>query len=90
MKDGEVIRTPSRPLIENLDILKEPAWDLLNSPPDGVYLLETSRGCPHGCTFCETTRFYGRRWRARSPELVARDVARLVEDERSLGHTDCG
>ncbi len=79
MKNGEVIRTPSRPLIENLDSLKEPAWDLLNSPPDGVYLLETSRGCPHGCTFCETTRFYGRRWRAKSPELVAREVARLVE-----------
>ena len=79
MKDGEVIRTPPRPLIENLNNLKEPAWDLLTPPPDGVYLLETSRGCPHGCTFCETTRFYGRRWRAKSPELVAKDVARLVE-----------
>ncbi len=84
MVDGKVVRTSSRALIENLDGLKEPAWDQLNPPRDGVYLLETSRGCPHGCTFCETTRFYGRRWRARSPEIVARDVARLVESRGAM------
>lgn len=84
LRDGEVHRTPPRPLIGDLDELREPARSLTGPPPDGVFTLETSRGCPHGCTFCETTRFFGRRWRARSPEAVARDVARLVEDEGAV------
>ena len=77
-RDGALIKTPQRPLIQSLDCLQEPARDLAGEPPDGIFLLETSRGCPHGCTFCETTRFHGRRWRARSPELVAEDIRHLV------------
>lgn len=77
-RDGALIKTPQRPLIQSLDSLQEPARDLAGEPPDGIFLLETSRGCPHGCTFCETTRFHGRQWRARSPELVAEDIRHLV------------
>lgn len=67
-------------LVDDLDALPPPARDLMPSSPDGVHLIETSRGCPHACSFCETTRFYGRRWRFRSPETVAEEVRRLVED----------
>lgn len=77
--DGVPVITPPQPLIEPLDSLNPPARHLIPPPPDGVHLLETSRGCPHGCAFCETTRFYGRRWRSRSPEIVARDIRGLVE-----------
>lgn len=73
------IMPPAAP-IDDLDALPPPARDLMTSAPDGVHLLETSRGCPHACSFCETTRFYGRRWRHRSPERVAADVRRLVEE----------
>ncbi len=64
--------------------MQEPARDLAGVPPDGIFLLETSRGCPHGCTFCETTRFHGRRWRPRSPELVAFDIRHLVESHNAV------
>jgi len=43
-----------------------------------VTMLETSRGCPHGCVFCETTRFHGGVWRARTPENVVKDINLLV------------
>jgi anaerobic magnesium-protoporphyrin IX monomethyl ester cyclase len=42
-------------------------------------MVETSRGCPHRCSFCETTRFHGSRWRARSPQKVVRDIRGLVQ-----------
>jgi len=74
-----MVTTAPRTLVDPLDLLGTPARHLIPPPPDGIFLLETSRGCPHGCTFCETTRFYGRRWRARSPEVVARDIQSLVE-----------
>jgi anaerobic magnesium-protoporphyrin IX monomethyl ester cyclase len=79
LEGSDIFTTAPRALINPLDLLKPPARHLIASPPDGIFLLETSRGCPHGCAFCETTRFYGRRWRARSPEIVARNIWSLVE-----------
>jgi len=81
---GDMVVSPPRELIDPLDRLRPPARHLIPPPPDGVYLLETSRGCPHGCAFCETTRFYGRRWRARSPEHVAHDIQSLVRSGASV------
>jgi len=76
---GECRTTPAMRLIEPLDSLNPPARDLMPPPVNQVHLLETSRGCPHACRFCETTRFYGRHWRPMSPVRVARDVRDLVE-----------
>jgi len=79
-RDGDLVLGPPRPPIRPLDALPPPARDLTPPPADGIHLLETSRGCPHACAFCETTRFYGRAWRPRSPRRVAAEVRRLVED----------
>ena len=38
-----------------------------------------SRGCPHGCSFCSTSAFFGRKYRRRSPENVAREIAALPD-----------
>jgi radical SAM superfamily enzyme YgiQ (UPF0313 family) len=81
---GQLLKGPPRPLIARLDDLPSPARDLIREPADGVYLLETSRGCPHDCAFCETTRFYGRRWRPRSPERVVADIRALVYDHEAM------
>jgi anaerobic magnesium-protoporphyrin IX monomethyl ester cyclase len=42
----------------------------------------TSRGCPGGCRFCSSSRFFGLRWRARSPEAV---LAELEEVRHRYG-----
>lgn len=76
----EIVAGPKQQLIRRLDDLQPPARDLMPEPPDGVHLMETSRGCPHSCNFCETTRFYGKTWRPYSPERVAAEVQRLVND----------
>jgi anaerobic magnesium-protoporphyrin IX monomethyl ester cyclase len=77
--DGELRIGPPQPLVEPLDSLPHPARHLMPTPRDGVHLMETSRGCPHLCAFCETTRFHGREWRPHSPARVAEEAARLVE-----------
>ena len=77
LRNGNILKTPPRPLISSLDRLPQPARDL-DGQKSSIVLLETSRGCPHGCIFCETSRFHGRVWRARSPDLVVKDVRHLV------------
>ncbi len=69
-----IIVNPRRKFIENLDRLPFPAFDLLANFPRGYrppflnYLrgpcasVTTSRGCPHGCIFCDRAVF-GNRYR---------------------------
>jgi len=77
--NGRLVNGPSRPPISPLDTLNEPARDLLAPPGDGIHMMETSRGCPHSCEFCETTRFFGTRWRPYTPERVVQESKRLVD-----------
>lgn len=77
--EGEPCVGPNTQLIQPLDQLPPPARDLIPLPKNGIHLLETSRGCPYRCGFCETTRFFGNTWRAFSPKWVATEVKRLVD-----------
>jgi radical SAM superfamily enzyme YgiQ (UPF0313 family) len=37
-------------------------------------MLEGSRGCPFGCSFCHTTQFWKRRWRPRPVAAILEDM----------------
>lgn len=54
-KNGQIIKNPMRPLIENLDELPYPDKDLyfdqLPHTKD-YYLTMATRGCPYRCTYC--------------------------------------
>ncbi|MBC7129905.1 cobalamin B12-binding domain-containing protein [Candidatus Bathyarchaeota archaeon] len=82
-KDGEIIRNPDRPFIQNLDELPFPAFHHLSLKKYQVfgknYLpIITSRGCPFQCTFCMAHKMCGRRFRARSPKNVVDELEILV------------
>ncbi|HET7826874.1 MAG TPA: radical SAM protein [Anaeromyxobacter sp.] len=75
---GGVVRTRDAALVEDLDALPLPAYDLYPALRRGAPLpLEVGRGCPFSCTFCSTSRFFGRTFRMRS-------AARIVADMRFL------
>ncbi len=74
-------------LIENLDSLPIPAYDLidLNKFYESVFIrfpaatMITSRGCPNYCVFCSYPQtIYGRKFRAMSPERVLKEIKYLV------------
>lgn len=82
--DGITVN-PSRELIEDLDTLPFPAWDLIPMHrytastwfPNKVKQytnIFTSRGCPYGCTFCGAKTTWTRKFRARSPENVVDEM----------------
>ncbi len=60
-ENGEVIRTPPRDVISDLDKLPMPDYSyasrLLKDYKMGF--LVTSRGCPVRCTFCSTSSYWG-------------------------------
>lgn len=48
-----------------------------DKPYSRLGLVETGRGCVHGCEFCSITRFFNRQYRARPIQDVLDDVASL-------------
>ncbi|MGW8271848.1 MAG: B12-binding domain-containing radical SAM protein [Thermodesulfovibrionales bacterium] len=82
---GSVVKTPDADLPE-LAQLPHPARDLLGVGRYGklemggrkMTPIITSRGCPYDCSFCASSSFSGRRWRARAPEQVLREIEEIV------------
>jgi anaerobic magnesium-protoporphyrin IX monomethyl ester cyclase len=87
-KDGAVIRTPPRNILENLDVLPLPAWDLLDIDQyrkawlerHGYFSLNlvTTRGCPFHCNWCAKP-IYGQVYHSRSPEKVVEELLLLKQ-----------
>jgi anaerobic magnesium-protoporphyrin IX monomethyl ester cyclase len=71
-EDGKPAHTGDRPFIDNLDILPDPDWELLDIPAyKSNITLNSSRGCPYRCTFCYNQKFNkGRRSEFSAPRVV--------------------
>jgi anaerobic magnesium-protoporphyrin IX monomethyl ester cyclase len=84
-KDGAVVNTGNRPLLDDLDILPFPARDLtpyhrythLMAKHQPITTMFTSRGCPYKCTFCDRPHL-GKNFRARSPKSVVDEMEEIV------------
>ncbi|HII61320.1 B12-binding domain-containing radical SAM protein [Pyrococcus horikoshii] len=81
-ENGKVRNEPPRPLIQNVDEIPIPSYDLLpmdkykaDGVPFGVVM--TSRGCPFNCVFCSSSLQFGKRWRGHSVERVIEELSIL-------------
>jgi anaerobic magnesium-protoporphyrin IX monomethyl ester cyclase len=76
---GEIVETPRRPLIMDLDLLPWPAWDLLRLKDYHVPLVHTTRGCVGHCKFCCEGEGIANRVRFRSIPHIAAEISYLYE-----------
>ncbi len=93
-KDGKVQHNPNRPLDRNLDQWPFPdreslGIDFVESMPldvpavlslDRFTTMQTSRGCPWPCIFCDIPIFNEGKWRSRSPQHVVDEFRQLQKD----------
>jgi radical SAM superfamily enzyme YgiQ (UPF0313 family) len=81
-----IIKTPGRPVLKDLDSLPFPAWDLVDMSQyraswlkhAGYFSLNmsTTRGCPFKCNWCAKP-IYGNRYNSRSPQNVVEEIKML-------------
>lgn len=82
-RGGGTVRGPERPLIEDLSILPSPYLDGTFKVRTGDQLvLETSRGCPLQCRFCDWQNHQPRRWFPPSRALA--EVTRVAEQASGI------
>ena len=92
-KDGKVVHNPNRPIDRNLDQWPFPdreslKLDFVESMPldvpavlsmDKFTTMQTSRGCPWPCVFCDIPIFNEGKWRSRSAQHVVDEFKHLQE-----------
>ncbi len=81
--DGQIKSTPDAPLIDLNSVPIDLPYELLpldKYPPfkAGRFHILTSRGCPHGCSYCYNAVFNKRRWRAKSAKRVLDEIEYIL------------
>ena len=93
-RNGQLRHNPNRPLTRDLDQWPFPdreslPLDFVESMPLDVpavlslerfTTMQTSRGCPWPCVFCDIPIFNEGKWRSRSPGHVVAELQQLQED----------
>ncbi len=84
---SKIVVNRPRALMDDLDRLPFPAWHLydlgryrvprINARRNPVGAIETSRGCPFQCIFCNKSVF-GSRFRVKSPPRVVDEMAAML------------
>src|SRR3990170_2391366 len=75
----QTVRTPNRSFIQKLDELPRPAYKHFSLEKyrlfgRAIFPVITSRGCPFRCSFCVTSRMFGKEFRTRSPKKVVDEL----------------
>jgi radical SAM superfamily enzyme YgiQ (UPF0313 family) len=101
-EDRVVVNVP-RPLLQDLDRFPFPdrstlPIDYIESMPldvpavlslDRFCTMQTSRGCPYPCIYCDIPALSDGKWRCRSPEHVLEEMQQLSDEGyRSIYFTD--
>lgn len=87
-RNGDILHTPERPYMEDLDVLPLPAYQLfpMSKYHYRDYCLQrpftvslASRGCPYKCTFCLTI-MQGKQWRLRNITKIVDELEWLTRE----------
>jgi len=86
LSNNNIVKTEDRPMMPDLDVLPLPDWSFINTDNyrmpftnDKFLLVNTNRGCPYRCKFCNAYVYYGRVHRHHSVSYIIEELKQNVE-----------
>lgn len=74
-KDGQIVFNGERELIADLDSIPFPRYEHFELEKYKPSIqINSSRGCPYQCIFCQSCSVLGKKWRARSADNIAAEI----------------
>ncbi len=91
-ENGQIVRTPDRKFIQDLDSLPRPAYKFFALEKyrylgKMIFPIMASRGCPGNCAFCPGHKMPGRLVRKRSPKNVVDEIEWLRDELKADAYT---
>ena len=83
-KNNEIKFTPPREIEEDLDIIPFPARNLLKDKTLYERTIVPARGCPYGCIYCSTSKFF-KKHRRRSIPNIMKEIESLYDNDLKYG-----
>ncbi|MFH1137022.1 MAG: B12-binding domain-containing radical SAM protein [Pseudomonadota bacterium] len=77
----KIYRSETFPDLANAPI---PRWDLIKASNYATFTIQSSRGCPFNCEFCDITNMFGRVPRVKSADQLMRELRAIYD----LGYRD--
>lgn len=71
-----VFECAEKPLMSDSPV---PRFDLLDPAAYSTMSVQTSRGCPFNCEFCDVINLYGRKPRYKKPEQIIRELETIYQ-----------
>jgi len=62
----------------DLTKIPTPKYEILNKEFYKVMWIQTSRGCPHDCSFCGASRIYGYKYRHKTVDQVIEEIKKVI------------
>jgi len=91
INENQVVHNPNRPLAQDIDVIPDLSlidgwreikrWRLLLRKRVLAHVVQTSRGCPHKCSFCIVSKMYNPgTYRVRSIDSVVEEIKGKIAD----------
>ncbi len=83
-RNGQVVKTEERELVENLDELPFPKHELFITSKRKMACILTSRGCPFKCSFCCLHTISKRIYRKRSVDNIIKEIEYILSAFKNI------
>jgi len=78
--NGKPVVNPSREKIKDLNELPLPAYDIFPMGRYPLHRMVTSRGCPYGCAWCNSSSIWDQTYRTTDPEKMVEEIEFLIRN----------
>lgn len=80
---GDVKRIYYKKAPTNLEQSPIPRYDLVDTELFNLIPVQTTRGCPHDCSFCTVTEVFGPKFRSKTVDQVIREIESIKRTSKN-------